>query len=113
MVADDVAARKLFEKDHQADAMLKEFPKGTPVREGFEMFKSAVSPVANAWARLTHTYNNDPILHQFMHTTFNQVNSKWNCIHTKLDSFITDLIVGRLAKLVGGWVGNTVIDVFA
>jgi hypothetical protein len=32
MVADDVAARKLLEDDCQADAMLKEFAKGTPAR---------------------------------------------------------------------------------
>jgi Ulp1 family protease len=101
-------------------------------REEFEIFNSAVSPVANAWARVTHTYNNDPILHQFMHATPNQVNSMWNRIHTELDSFRTDFIVRRLANqndenqtrlpvykedlerlLVGGWVGNTVIDVFA
>jgi hypothetical protein len=32
MVADDAAARKLLEEDHQEDAMLKEFAKGNPVR---------------------------------------------------------------------------------
>jgi hypothetical protein len=32
MVADDTAARKLLEEDRQADAILKEFAKGTPVR---------------------------------------------------------------------------------
>jgi hypothetical protein len=31
MVADDAAARKLLEEDRQADAILKEFAKGTPV----------------------------------------------------------------------------------
>jgi hypothetical protein len=101
-------------------------------REEFEIFNSAVSPVANAWARVTHTYNNDPILHQFVHATPNQVNSMWNRIHTKLDSFSTDLIVHHLAKQknenrtrlpvykedlerlrVGGWVGDTVIDIFS
>jgi hypothetical protein len=101
-------------------------------REELEIFNSAVFPVTNAWARVTHTYNNDPILHQFMHDTPNQVNSMWNRIHTELDSFSTDLIVRRLANQsdenhtrlpvykedlegfrVGHWVGNTVIDVFA
>jgi Ulp1 family protease len=101
-------------------------------REEFESFKSAVSPVANARARVTRTYKNDPILHQFMHATPNQVNSMWNRIHTELDSFSTDLIVRRLANQndenrtrlpvykedleglrVGHWVGNTVIHVFA
>jgi hypothetical protein len=32
MVADDAAAGKLLEEDRQADAMLKEFAKGTPLR---------------------------------------------------------------------------------
>jgi hypothetical protein len=32
MVADNAAARKLLEEDRQADAILKEFAKGTPVR---------------------------------------------------------------------------------
>jgi hypothetical protein len=32
MVADDAAVRKLLEKDRQADAILKEFAKGTPAR---------------------------------------------------------------------------------
>jgi hypothetical protein len=32
MVADDAAARKKLEEGRQADAMLKEFSKGTPVR---------------------------------------------------------------------------------
>jgi hypothetical protein len=32
MVADDATARTLLEEDLQADAMLKEFAKGTPVR---------------------------------------------------------------------------------
>jgi hypothetical protein len=32
MVADDAAARKLLEEDLQAEAMLKEFSKGNPVR---------------------------------------------------------------------------------
>jgi hypothetical protein len=32
MVADDAAARKLLEEDLQADAILKEFAKGTPSR---------------------------------------------------------------------------------
>jgi hypothetical protein len=101
-------------------------------REKFEIFNSAVSPVVNVWARVTRTYNNDPILHQFMHATPNQVNSMWNRIHTELDSFSTDLIVRCLANQndenrtrlpvykedleplrVGGWVGNTVIGVFA
>jgi hypothetical protein len=31
MVADDAAAVKLLEEDRQADAILKEFAKGTPV----------------------------------------------------------------------------------
>jgi hypothetical protein len=31
MVADDAMARKLLEEDHQADAILKESAKGTPV----------------------------------------------------------------------------------
>jgi hypothetical protein len=30
MVADDAAARKLLEEDRQADAIIKEFTKGTP-----------------------------------------------------------------------------------
>jgi hypothetical protein len=67
-----------------------------------------------------------------MHATPNQVNSMWNRIHAELDSFSTNLIVRRLANqndenrtrlpvykedlehlIVGGWVENTIIDVFA
>jgi hypothetical protein len=66
-----------------------------------------------------------------MNATTNHVNSMWNLIHTELDSFITNLIVRRLANQndenrtslpfykedlerlrAGGWVGNNVIDVF-
>jgi hypothetical protein len=101
-------------------------------QEEFEIFNSAASPFANAWARVTHTYNNDPILNQFMHATPNQINSMWHRIHTELDSFSSELVVRRLANIddknrtrlsvykddlegsrVGHWVGNTVIDVFA
>jgi hypothetical protein len=31
MVADDTAARNFLEEDHQAEAILKEFTKGTPI----------------------------------------------------------------------------------
>jgi hypothetical protein len=67
-----------------------------------------------------------------MHATPKQVNIMWNHINTEIDSFRTDLIVCRLANqndenrtrlpvykedveglIVGSWVGNTVIDVFA
>jgi hypothetical protein len=101
-------------------------------REEFEIFNSAVSPIANAWARVTRTYNNDPLLHQFMHAIPNQVINMWVRIHNKIDSFHSELVVRRLANKndenrtrlpvykedleglrVGNWVGNTVIDVFA
>jgi hypothetical protein len=101
-------------------------------REEFEIFNSAVHPVANAWARVTHTFNNDPLLHPFMHATPNQVIYMWVRIHSELDSFHSELVVRRLVNKndenctrlpvykedleglrVGNWVGNTFIDVFA
>jgi hypothetical protein len=67
-------------------------------REEFEIFNSAVFPVANAWARVTRIYNNDPLLHQFMHATPNQVINMWVSIHSELDSFHLELVVHRLAN---------------
>jgi hypothetical protein len=67
-------------------------------REEFEIFNSAVSPIANAWARVTRTYNNDPLLHQFMHAIPNQVINMWVRIHNKIDSFHSELVVRRLAN---------------
>jgi hypothetical protein len=82
----------------------------------------------------THTYKNDPLLHQFIHATPNQVINMWHRIHTELDSFGSELVERRLANKmtrivldfqftrriwrvyelgIGNWVGNTVIDVFA
>jgi hypothetical protein len=67
-------------------------------QEEFEMFNSAVSPIANVWARVTRTYNNDPLLHQFMHATPNQLINMWHRIHTELDSFGSELVARRLAN---------------
>jgi hypothetical protein len=101
-------------------------------REEFEIFNSTVSPVANAQARITRTYHNDPLLHQFVHATPNQVINIWDWIHSELDSFHSELVARRLDNKndenctrlpvykedleglrVGKWVWNTIIDVFA
>jgi hypothetical protein len=80
-------------------------------------------------------YHNDPLLHQLMHATPDQVINMWNRIDRELDSFHSELVIRRLANKndenrtrlpvykedlegleglrVGNWVGNTIIDVFA
>jgi hypothetical protein len=97
-----------------------------------KMFNSAVSPVANLWARVTRIYQNDPPLHQFIHVTPDQLTGMWNRYDRELDSFHSELVVHRIVNKddknrtrltiykedleglrVGNWVGNTIIDVFA
>jgi hypothetical protein len=101
-------------------------------REEFEIFNIAVFPIANVWTRVTRTYHNDPLLHEFMHATPNQVISMWNRYDRELDSFHYELVVCHIVNKndenctrlpvykedlegfrVGNWVGNTIIDVFA
>jgi Ulp1 family protease len=84
------------------------------------------------WARVTRTYHNDPLLHQLMHATPNQVINMWNRYDRELDSFNSELVIRRITNKndenrtrlpvykeyleglrVGDWVGNTIIDVFA
>jgi hypothetical protein len=62
----------------------------------FEIFNSAVSPGANVWVRVTLTYHNDLLLHEFMHATLNQMINKWDQIHSELGSFHSELVVRRL-----------------
>jgi hypothetical protein len=67
-------------------------------RKEFQIFNSAVSPIANSWARVTRTYQNYPLLHQFMHSTPDQVVSMWDRYGRELNSFHSELVVRHIVN---------------
>jgi hypothetical protein len=60
--------------------------------------RQSTNLVGHAWARVTRTYHNDPLLHQFMHATPDQVIIMWNRYDLELDSFHSQLVVRRIAN---------------